>query len=335
MEVIKVEQLSKTYEYYNKEAGLKGSKKNLFKKEILKKEAVKNINMSIKKGSIVGFIGMNGAGKTSTLKMLSGILKPTSGKIDVLGYDPFEKKPEFLKKITMVMGNKSQLWWDIPAVESFELNRQIFEVNKSDYNKIVGNLIDQLDVRRLTNVQVRKLSLGERMKMELIASLVHSPEIMYLDEPTIGLDIIAQQSIRKFLKDYNREHNNTIILTSHNFDDIVQLCDYLILVDKGEVIYNDSYENFLDKYSNKKIIKLKYGENLGSIIGNIEKNGNLQILEQDNNIIKLQVDEDKLIDVTRQLLIDDVDKIRDISIENLDIKDIIKDIYNGSDVRRE
>ena len=212
--IIVVENICKSYAYYKKDAGLKGSIKNLFKRKKLYKPAVKNLSFEITQGSITGLIGLNGAGKTTTLKMLSGLILPTEGSLTVLQHNPFEKKKEYLRQISMVMGNKSQLWWDLPAVDSFELNKTIYEVEDADYKKTLHTMIEILGVQKQVNVQVRRLSLGERMKMELIAALIHKPKLIFLDEPTIGLDIITQYNIRDFLKHYcNKYQADKIIKT--------------------------------------------------------------------------------------------------------------------------
>lgn len=327
MNVITVENLIKSYDYYKKDKGIKGSIKNLFKRKKLTKNAVKGINFNVEQGSIVGFVGLNGAGKTTTLKILSGILKPTSGKVEILGYNPFDKDYKFLNKITMVMGNKSQLWWDIPAIETFELNRMIFNIDKKKYNEIVNELIDELGVRHLINVQVRKLSLGERMKMELIAALIHQPSILFLDEPTIGLDIISQQKIREFLKKYNRKHNTTVILTSHNFDDITDLCDKLILINDGEIIYNNTYEEFLNEYSNKKILKIKFNENISNINEIISDENIVKISEKE---VQISINDNEVVDITQKVTTRFLKNLKDITIENIDIKEVIKGIYTNA-----
>jgi len=326
MKVIHTENLSKIYEYYEKDIGIKGSLRNLFKKKRLYKEAVKGLNIDIEEGSIVGFIGLNGAGKTTTLKMMTGILKPSCGNISVLGYTPFDKKNDYLKKITMVMGNKSQLWWDIPAIETFEMNREIYEVDKKQYKELLEFLTNTLNVEHLLNIQVRRLSLGERMKMELISSLLHFPLVMFLDEPTIGLDILSQYSIRDFLKAFNNKYNTTIILTSHNFDDIVHLCDRLLIIDKGEIICDSSFKEFLKLYSTKKILTIKFSKKINNLINELNDN-NIEILEEKADEIKISVNEKEIIRITNKLTNNYFDFLKDINIENLDIKEIIKSIY--------
>lgn len=326
MSVIKVENLTKIYQIYEKQKGIKGSILNLFHRKTIDKMAVDSINFEIEQGDIVGFVGLNGAGKTTTLKMLSGILKPTSGKVDVLGYDPFNKSPEFLKKITMVMGNKTQLWWDLPALESFELNRKIYGVDKKIYNGLLEELVDTLNVEKLLKVQIRKLSLGERMKMELIAALIHSPSVLFLDEPTIGLDIISQESIRGFLKDYNEKYNTTIMLTSHNFDDISSLCNRLLLINNGKTFYNDSYDRFLEEYGDEKKCTYMFkkpitDEDLQQF--NIEN----YVLEDNGEILRIVSKENKIVQLSKQLMNVLGENIKDITIENLELSDIIKKIY--------
>lgn len=326
MNCINVSGLKKTYKTYKKEKGLKGTIHNLFKREILYKDAVKNISFQIEEGEIVGFVGMNGAGKTTTLKMLAGILQPSSGEIDVNGFIPFEKKDEYLKQITMVMGNKSQLWWDIPAIDSFELNRDIYNIEEKKYKQILEELVKALDVEDLLNVQVRKLSLGERMKMELIAALLHEPKILFLDEPTIGIDIISQKSIYDFLMEYRKKHNTTIMLTSHNFDDITALCDKLILINEGSIIYNDTYEKFMQKYNVNKIFSIHFTKNIDSLsIEKLAEKG--EILEKKDNILKLSVLKSESVTVTKILTTDFEKEMQEFTIENMDIKELIRKIY--------
>ena len=276
--VILTENLCKDYTYYKKEAGLKGSLKNLFHREKLIKKAVQNLSIKIPRGAIVGLIGLNGAGKTTTLKMLTGIIMPTSGKVDVLGYFPFDKKKEYLRHIAMVMGNKSQLWWDLPALDTFELNKIIYEIDDLEYKNTLNSMIEIMGVEKQLNVQVRRLSLGERMKMELIASLIHKPDIVFLDEPTIGLDVITQYNIRNFLKEYCVKYGSTILLTSHNFNDIVTLCDSIILINNGEMIYSDTFKNFQKQFFNQKYFVLKLKEpNVDEFISKLHLENDIKI----------------------------------------------------------
>jgi ABC-type uncharacterized transport system, ATPase component len=326
MEIISVKDLCKSYTYYEKQKGVSGSLKNMFKRKMLTKDAVNNISFSIERGEFIGFIGLNGAGKTTTLKMLSGILKPTSGNIDINGFYPFDKKTEYLRQISMVMGNKSQLWWDIPAIDSLELNRQIFEVDKKKFNQVLDDLVETLNVRHLLNIQVRRLSLGERMKMELICALIHSPSVLFLDEPTIGLDILSQHNIREFLGAYNKKYKTTIILTSHNFDDIKQLCDRLLIIDKGKIICDEAYDSFVREYSDRKVLTIKFNNRACDVL-NLIKNYHYDILDESINQLKLSVNEKEIINITSDLTSNYFSDLQDISIENLEIQEIIREIY--------
>lgn len=255
MSAIKVKALCKTFSYYKKEVGLRNSIRQLFKREQLMKQAVKGVTFEMDEGEIVGFLGANGAGKTTTLKMLSGILHPSSGNVQVYGYTPWERKKEFKKIFSIIIGQKTQLWWDLPASESFFLNKYIYEIDDSDYNNTLFELIELLDVKEQVNVQVRRLSLGERMKMEIIAALLHRPKVIFLDEPTIGLDIIAQKKIRDFLKYYNKQYKSSIILTSHYMKDIEDLCRRTVIINKGMIVYDGNLANLREK--SKKLIKLQ------------------------------------------------------------------------------
>ncbi|NOW06646.1 ABC transporter ATP-binding protein [Clostridium beijerinckii] len=257
MSIIKVNNLSKEFTYYEKDAGIKNSLKNLFSRKELIKTAVKDISFEIEEGEIVGFLGPNGAGKTTTLKMLSGILYPSGGSASIMGYTPWERKKEFKKQFSIVMGQKNQLWWDLPANESLYLNKCIYEIEDKEYKKTVGELTELLDVKDLLKVQVRRLSLGERMKMELIASLLHKPKILFLDEPTIGLDIISQRNIRDFINNYNKEAKTTVILTSHYMHDIEDLCKRTIVINDGKIVYDGDLKKVNEVFSKTKIIKLQ------------------------------------------------------------------------------
>jgi len=327
MSIIKVKNLCKSYKYYKKEEGLKGSLKNLIHRQSLYKEAVKNLNFEIEEGDFIGFIGLNGAGKTTTLKMLSGILKPTAGDIDILGYDPFGRDYKFLKQISFVMGNKSQLWWDIPAIDSIKMNKDIYGVSDSDYKRQLNNLIEIFGVENLLNTQVRRLSLGERMKMELIVALIHSPQIIFLDEPTIGLDIISQYKIREMLKDYNRVNKATIILTSHNLDDIESLCNNLLIIDEGSLIYNGAFSTFINEYSKNKAINIKCNSNKRQILESI-KNFEPDLIEENVDDIKIVMNSEKVLMLTNVLLGEHLSDIKDISIENTDIHEILRKFYD-------
>ena len=257
MAVIRVEHLKKEFEYYKKGTGLQGSLHNLFHREMLKKEAVKDISFSVERGEMIGLLGPNGAGKTTTLKMLSGILFPTAGEVEVDGYIPWERTNAFKRRFSIVMGQKNQLWWDLPASDSFYLNKCIFDVPDGEYRRTVEELSELLDVKDLMNVQVRRLSLGERMKMEILAALIHRPDILFLDEPTIGLDILSQQKIRDFLKTYNEQTKTTVILTSHYMRDIEELCRRAVIINQGQLVYDGTLADINHRMGDRKLLSLK------------------------------------------------------------------------------
>ncbi len=275
--VIDVERLSKSFDYYKKELGLKNSFRNLFFRERLTKEAVRGISFQIEAGEMVGFLGPNGAGKTTTLKMLSGILHPTSGRATVLGFTPWERRKAFKMQFAIVMGQKNQLWWDLPANESLYLNKCIYEVDDRAYQATLAELTELLDVKDLLNVQVRRLSLGERMKMELIAALIHRPRLVFLDEPTIGLDIISQKKIREFFKYYNQENKATVILTSHYMQDVEDLCRRVIIINQGQLVYDGDLHRVNEVFAQSKLIKLQLSEPVSAadlaLFGKIKEHG--------------------------------------------------------------
>ena len=255
--IVEVSHLSKSFDYYKKELGLRNSLKNLFYREKLTKHAVQDISFGIQEGEMIGFLGPNGAGKTTTLKMLSGILHPSGGQAAVLGFTPWERKKFFKMQFAIVMGQKAQLWWDLPANESLYLNKCIYEVDDETYQRNLAELTDLLDVKDLLNVQVRRLSLGERMKMELIAALIHKPRLIFLDEPTIGLDMISQVKIREFLKYYNQQRKATVILTSHYMEDVEDLCKRVIIINQGHIVFDGDLHHVNDVFAQSKIIKLQ------------------------------------------------------------------------------
>jgi ABC-2 type transport system ATP-binding protein len=254
---IKVSGLSKSFDYYKKELGLKNSVRNLFHREKLIKAAVRDISFEVAEGEIVGFLGPNGAGKTTTLKMLSGIVHPTQGQASVLGFTPWERKKAFKMQFAIVMGQKNQLWWDLPANESLYLNKCIYEIADREYQVTLAELTELLDVRDLLSVQVRRLSLGERMKMELVAALLHKPRLIFLDEPTIGLDLISQRRIREFFRYYNQQTKATLILTSHYMQDIEDLCKRVIIMNEGRVAYDGELQRVNEVFAQSKVIKLQ------------------------------------------------------------------------------
>jgi len=254
---IHVAHLAKHYQVHEREAGLAGSLRAFVRRKHRIVKAVEDVSFDIDGGAMVGFLGPNGAGKTTTLKVLSGLLHPTAGEIRVLGYEPHRRDAAYLKQFTLVMGQKQQLLWDLPAAETFLLNKAIYEILPGDYDATMRELDVLLDLGPLMKKQVRKLSLGERMKCELAAALLHRPKVLFLDEPTIGLDVTAQVRIREFIAEYNRRHGATVILTSHYMADVTALCERIIVIDKGRLLYDGNFRALIERVAPYKILKLQ------------------------------------------------------------------------------
>lgn len=255
---INTSSLSKTYRVHKKEPGLKGSLRSLVVRRYENIPAVQTINLTINESELVGFIGPNGAGKTTTLKMLAGLLHPTSGTATVLGYTPWERRKEFLKKISLVMGQKQQLWWDLPLYDSLLLQRDIYEMNQTDFAANLAELTMLLDLESFLKIQVRKLSLGQRMRGELAAAFLYRPRVLFLDEPTIGLDVLAQRAIRQFITVYQQRYRATIILTSHNLADVQELAQRLIIIDHGQIMFDGQTTELMSRYVDHKRVTLTF-----------------------------------------------------------------------------
>ena len=311
MEIITVRDLTKTFTYSVKQKGLKGSIHNLFVRKTLEKTAVDGVSFSVEKGEAVGLLGPNGAGKTTTLKMLSGILYPTSGSATVAGFVPWERRREYQRRFAIVMGQKTQLWPDLPALDTFELNRRIYQIDPDAFRRTLDELTELLDVRNLLQVQVRRLSLGERMKMELIAALLHRPEILYLDEPTIGLDILSQRSIRDFLHYYNQQTKTTILLTSHYTADIEAICPRSIIINHGSVVFDGPLAEVSEVFGHKKLVSIKAQRDLNA--GELGEFGTVRQLQQ--NTALLEVERAGLELCLQQMF-------RVLPVVDLDVKDI-------------
>lgn len=321
MSIISVSSLVKHYEAYKKEPGILGSLKSLFIRKYEKVLAVDNISFNIDEGELVGFIGPNGAGKTTTLKCLSGLLYPTSGKISVLGFTPHERKKEFLSKISFVMGQKNQLWWDLPAIDSFLLQKEIYGIEEAEFKKILFDLTQLLNTEDLLKVPVKKLSLGQRMKMELTASLLHTPKVLFLDEPTIGLDIVMQKNLRDFIKEYNKKYKSTIILTSHYMGDVEELSKRIIIINHGKILYDGLLSNLIKKHAPYKIVR--------AILKNpVDPNkftdyGDLVKYEYPELILRVNYKDTS--EITYKILRDY--EIHDLNIENPDVEDVIRSVF--------
>ena len=320
---IKTQNLSKSFKIFKRNPGLSAAIKSFFNRDYFIFDALKNINLEIKKGEILGILGENGAGKTTLIKLIIGLLHPTSGKISVDNYIPWQRNHDYLKKVSVVMGQKNQLWWDIPASESFLLNKHIYNIEDANYNKILNELVDLLDVREKIDIQVRRLSLGERMKMEIIASLLHSPSIVLLDEPTLGLDVISQSKIRDFVKYHNEQYKTTFVITSHYTKDIQEMCERVFVLNKGEQIYDGNFKELINKINPKRKFIYELSENYDRVfLNDLLKQFNFNI---NDNIITAELPEKILQDLLSQLLI----KTSPISLsfEDLPVEETMKNFF--------
>lgn len=330
MSVIKIRGLAKSYRVYQKQEGLLASVRGLFDRQYRDVQAVRGIDLDVEMGEFVAFLGPNGAGKTTTLKLLSGVISPTAGEASVMGFTPWERANEYRRRFALVMGQKNQLWWDLPAAESFRLHQQIYRIPPEDFDRTVDELGELLDVRRLLNQPVRELSLGERMKMELTAALLHSPEVLFLDEPTIGLDVVAQHNIQQFLKQYQAERDTTILLTSHYMKDVAALCRRVVIIAQGQIMYDGSLEGIVDRFSSHKILSLQLTDAEmpgGEAPSDIAKYG--EVLEVLPPKIKLKVEREVIAEVLSGVL--DRYSIADVSVEDPPLEEVIAEMFAVSD----
>jgi len=318
-----INNLSKNFEIKVRKPGLVGSLKSLISAEKKTLRALNNISFTIREGELVGFIGPNGAGKTTTLKILSGLLYPTNGFVQVLGFNPWDRKPEFLKQISLVMGQKNQLWWDLPAIETFELNRAIYQIPRKIYKESLDELTHLLEVENLLNVQVRRLSLGQRMRLELIAALIHQPKLLFLDEPTIGLDVVAQQKVRDFIYNYGKVKKATIILTSHNMDDVINLAKRVIVIDGGEILFDGEIRELISQFAKEKVIKIYLSKEVD--IKKLEEIGKIKRLDLPEVVIS--VDRGASASAAAEILQEF--PVADLTIEEEPIDEIIRRVFKG------
>ena len=321
MSAIVVEHLSKTYRIAKKHAGLKATLKHFFNREYRYIEAVKDISFTIEHGECVGFLGANGAGKTTALKMLTGLIHPTQGKVQVLGHTPFDRKSEFLKRVTLVMGQKQQLIWDLPAVDSLRINASVYDIDQKTYEYRLAELKEMLSLDEELTQPVRKLSLGQRMKMELLAALLHHPEVLFLDEPTLGLDINAQAAVRQFLKNYNEQYNATILLTSHYMADITALCPRVLLIHEGGLLYDGSLNGVIDKFAPYREVKIELDEEPKK--EQMESYGEVESLE--GHVVKLIVKREELTQTVQRILADFT--VTDLAVSDPPIEQIIGRLF--------
>jgi ABC-2 type transport system ATP-binding protein len=320
MSAIEARDLTKVYRTYRKERGLWGSIKGLARRKYDETRAADKISFQIEEGELVGFLGPNGAGKTTVLKMLSGLLNPTAGDARVLGFVPWERRNELKRQFSLLMGQKNALWWDLPAQESLELNRAIYGIDRSRFNKVVGGLSELLEVQDKMNVMVRELSLGERMKMELISALIHEPRVLFLDEPTIGLDVVSQKRVREFLRVYNQEHRIVTLLTSHYMQDIEELCDRVLIIDRGKIFFDGPLDDIIDRFSGYKIIGLTFADQAQRDFAQFG-----EVVEQTPVSVQLKVPRAKVTETSRQLLA--ACNVTDINIQELPVEEVIRQLF--------
>ena len=316
---VRVTDLSKTFSVPEREAGLRAAVRSLFHRKTRAVRAVDAISFEIGPGEVVGFLGPNGAGKTTTLKMLSGLLYPTSGQASVLGFLPSRREKDFLRSITLVMGNRNQLQWDLPALDSFELNRAIYRLRRDDFVAMRDELIDLLEIDDLVRKPVRNLSLGERMKVEIVGSLLHRPRVLFLDEPTIGLDVTMQKRIRSFIAEYNQRHGATVLLTSHYMADVVALCRRVIVIHHGRVLFDGDLSALSDRFAAYKTIDVALADGSGPL----DSYG--EVLERDGDRVKLRVPKAEAARIAARLLGEQ--QVADLTIEEPPIEDVIEVVF--------
>ena len=322
---IEVNNISKSFKLFKRKAGLKGALKSFLKREYETFTALKDINLTIDEGEIIGILGENGAGKTTLIKLMIGLLHPNEGYINIDGYNPWKRNHKFLNNISIVMGQKNQLWWDIPASESFLLNKHIYNLNEKAYQETLNELIEYLDVKDKVDIQVRRLSLGERMKMEIIASLLHKPKIILLDEPTLGLDVISQSKIREFVKYYNKEHKTTFVITSHYTKDIQEMCKRVFVLHKGKSVYDGDFNNLIKNINPERRLIFEFL--------NAPDNFFLKLLNEkfkfklNNKILTATLAESDLQQLLSILL--EKHKANNISFEDLPVDDTLRSFFQN------
>ena len=328
--IITVQNLTKTYRVPERDPGLVSSLKSLVVKQYREVEAVRDINFTVEPGEMIGFIGPNGAGKTTTLKMLSGLLHPTSGEATVLGNIPWKRHPRYLSQISMVLGNKSQMLWDIPPLDTFYVLGEIYRVDPKDFKETLDELVSLLEMQDLLSKPVRNFSLGERMKCELVAGLLHRPAVMYLDEPTLGLDVSMQGRLRQFLKEYNQRSGVTVILTSHYMADVVALCPRVILIHHGKLLYDGELQGLADQLAPFKLVRLTIGNEVLTLNGDLNLPPGAEIIEKENGRLTLRVNRQAAPSITAYLL--NSLPVVDLSVENPPIEAVIDQIYQEGDL---
>ena len=322
---IQIKNLTKSFKMFKRSAGLKGALKSFINRKYSNFFALKNITVEIDKGEIVGILGENGAGKTTLIKLMVGLLHPTEGEVIIDGYNPWKRNHEYLRNVAIVMGQKNQLWWDIPASESFLLNKHIYQIDDLIYNETLDELVDLLDVRDKLNVQVRRLSLGERMKMEIIAALLHRPSLVLLDEPTLGLDVISQSKIRDFVSYYNKKYNATFIITSHYTKDIQEMCQRVLVLHNGEQMYDGKFNELIKAVNPDRRLLFEFSDTPDfEYINSLKDQFSFNIKD---NILKAQLPEDQLKTLLSKLL--NKFSPQSMSFENLPVEETMKSFFQN------
>ena len=323
MAIIEIKGLSKVYRVYEKQEGLLASLKGLFRRQYREVHAVREIDLEVEAGEFVAFLGPNGAGKTTTLKLLSGVIHPTAGTATVMGHVPWKRDNRYRRKFALVMGQKNQLWWDLPAQESFRLHQQIYRIDEQQYDRTIDELTSLLDVRKLLKQPVRELSLGERMKMELTAALLHNPEVLFLDEPTIGLDVVAQHNIQQFLKHYQQERKITILLTSHYMKDVEALCRRLVIVANGRIHYDGSLGGIIEQASTERLVTVQLAD--GESIEGMEQYGQVEQINPPQVTIRLTRDD---VPGTLSRILDQR-RIVDVVVAEPPLEEVLKNVFTA------
>lgn len=323
MPAIEIHNLTKVYRVYRKQEGLRAALTGLFRREYAEVRAVDDVSFDIERGEMVAFLGPNGAGKTTTLKLLSGLIYPSSGTATVLEYVPWKRENAYRRRFALVMGQKNQLWWDLPAQESFRLHKEIYRLEEGAFQRRLDELTELLEVKRLVSQPVRELSLGERMRMELIAALLHSPEVLFLDEPTIGLDVVSQRRVQEFLKFYQAQHKVTVVLTSHYMKDVEALCQRAIIINHGKVQHDGPLAQIVDRFSTHKLIELQFASN--QVPTDLDRFG--EVFEVQAPRVKLRVPKQKVAEVLTAVLA--AYPIDDVGVHERPLEEVIAEVFQA------
>ncbi|MGE3316111.1 MAG: ATP-binding cassette domain-containing protein [Planctomycetaceae bacterium] len=329
MSVIEARNLSKVYRVFRKREGLWASVRGLFRREYRTVTAVADVSFNIEAGEMVAFLGPNGAGKTTTLKLLSGLIYPTAGTAKVLGHVPWNRENAYRRRFSLVMGQKNQLWWDLPAQESFRLHKEIYRIDAAAFQKRLDELTALLEVRHLIGQPVRELSLGERMRMELIAALLHSPDVLLLDEPTIGLDVVSQRRVQEFLRHYQAERKITVLLTSHYMKDVEALCERAIIINEGRIKHDGPLDDILDRFGGFKIMDLQFAGN--DVPADLTRFG--KVIESRPPRVRLEVPRDRIPEILQALL--SSYSIEDVGVQERPLEDVIAEVFMNHTRERE